>query len=181
MSLFAVMVISNWLILVFVPVSDGLTIQTFIRFVYYFIRISQWNNKPPGITKVPKYKIQDTNQPIQGSTNQKKLISRKNYHRKEAFSLVGTPNYIAPEVLQVNITSYGHTEVRSRFFYHPEKCQNLEKRFLTCDFRLVPSRVVDILNPVIGGQSVLYFSKWSSATLPFMPRRRNKHKKKFLP
>ena len=43
---------------------------------------------------------QQQQQPIQGS-NQKKLISRKNYHRKEAFSLVGTPNYIAPEVLQV--------------------------------------------------------------------------------
>ena len=45
---------------------------------------------------------QDTSQPIPGNSNQKKLISRKNYHRKEAFSLVGTPNYIAPEVLQVS-------------------------------------------------------------------------------
>ena len=121
MSLFAVMVTSNWLISVSVPVSDGLTIQTFIRFVHYFIRISQWNNKPPGITKVPKYKIQDTSQPIQGSTNQKKLISRKNYHRKEAFSLVGTPNYIAPEVLQVILSWRYKTQIQKFYRHYREK------------------------------------------------------------
>ena len=36
------------------------------------------------------------------SSSSKKLNRKNHQRRKEAFSLVGTPNYIAPEVLQVD-------------------------------------------------------------------------------
>ena len=100
---------------------------------------------------------QDTSQPIPGNSNQKKLISRKNYHRKEAFSLVGTPNYIAPEVLQVSFIKIG---------------------FLLNTKRHAHNRVVGIQNHVIGGQWALFSLKWSLAMRPFMRRARNKLKKR---
>ena len=42
------------------------------------------------------------------SSSSKKLNRKNHQRRKEAFSLVGTPNYIAPEVLQVRTKLYLH-------------------------------------------------------------------------
>ena len=74
-----------------------------------------------------------------GTQQTNKLHDRKKQlqRRKEAFSLVGTPNYIAPEVLQV-IYSY-------KFL------------FFILSFRRVLE--VDTQKPVIGGQLELFYLK----------------------
>ena len=48
------------------------------------------------------YKESHQSNPQASVSSSSKKLNRKNHQRrKEAFSLVGTPNYIAPEVLQV--------------------------------------------------------------------------------